>query len=72
MSQAPYLRPASDLLAEAVGREEAALRSLRNTWAPFENDVYRGLDQERTNAENLRRLAGRRTQEVVERLGVAQ
>ena len=72
LSQAPYLRPASDLLAEAVGREEAALRSLRNTWAPFENDVYRGLDQERTNAENLRRLAGRRTQEVVVRLGVAQ
>jgi hypothetical protein len=72
LSQAPYLRPTSDLLAEAVGREEAALRSLRNTWAPFENDVYRGLDQERTNAENLRRLAGRRTQEVVERFGAVQ
>ena len=72
LSQASYLRPTSDLLAEAVDREEAALRSLRNTWAPFENDVYRGLDQERTNAENLRRLAGRRTQEVVERFGAVQ
>ena len=72
LSQAPYLRPTSDLLAEAVEQEEAALRSLRNTWAPFENDVYRGLDQERTNAENLRRLAGRRTQEVVERFGAVQ
>ncbi len=71
LSQASYLRPSSDLLAEAVGGEAAALRSLRNAWRPFETDVYRELDQERANADNLRRLAGRRTQEAMERFGAA-
>ena len=42
LSQASYLRPSSDLLAEAVEREGAALRSLASTWAPYESDVYRG------------------------------
>ena len=72
LSQASYLRPATDLLAEAAGREEAALRTLRNTWAPYRNDVYRGLDQERANGDNLRRQAGRRTQELLERNGISQ
>ncbi len=71
LSQASYLRPSSDLLAEAVGGEAAALRSLRSAWRPFETDVYRELDQERANADNLRRLAGRRTQEALERFGAA-
>ncbi len=69
LSQASYLRPASDLLVEAVAGEEAALRSLHYTWRPFETDLYRSLDQERINANDLRRLAGRRTQELVERFG---
>ncbi|MDE2843145.1 MAG: hypothetical protein OXN21_07170, partial [Chloroflexota bacterium] len=54
LSQASYLRPSSDLIVEAANREGAALRSLANTWAPYESDVYRGLDEERTNADNLR------------------
>ena len=72
LSQAAYLRPSSDLLSEAVEREGAALRSLATTWAPYESDVYRGLDEERANAIELRRLADRRTQEVMERNGITQ
>lgn len=72
LSQAAYLRPSSDLLSEAVDREGAALRSLASTWAPYESDVYRGLDEERANSLELRRLADRRTQEVMERHGMAQ
>ena len=72
LSQVSYLRPSSDLLAEAVDREGAALRGLASTWAPYESDVYRGLDDERANAVNLRRLADRRTQELIERNGMDQ
>ena len=72
LSQVSYLRPSSDLLAEAAEREGAALRSLTGTWAPYENDVYRGFDDERANAANLRRLADRRTQELMERNGIQQ
>ena len=70
LSQASYLRPSADLLSEAMDREGAALRSLSSTWAPYESDVYRGLDEERANAGNLRRLADRRTLEVMERNGI--
>ena len=72
LSQVSYLRPSSDLLAEAIDREGAALRGLASTWAPYESDVYRGLDDERANAVNLRRLADRRTQELIERNGMVQ
>ena len=72
LSQVFYLRPSSDLMAEAVTREGSALRSLASTWAPYESDVYRGLDEERYNAARLRRLADLRTQEVMERNGVSQ
>ena len=70
LSQVSYLRPSSDLLSEAVEREGAALRSLSNTWAPYESDVYRGMDEERANADKLRRLADRRVQELLERNGI--
>ncbi len=69
LSQAAALRPSSDLLVEALAGEAAALRSLHNLWRPFETDLYRDLDQQRVNADNLRRLADRRTQEVMERFG---
>jgi hypothetical protein len=71
LSQVSYLRPSSDLLSEAVEREGAALRSLANTWAPYESDVYRGMDEERANADKLRRLADRRIQELMERNGIS-
>ncbi len=71
LSQASYLRPSSDLISEAADREGSALRSLTNTWAPYESDVYRGLDEERSNADKLRRLANRRVQELIERNGIS-
>ena len=58
LTQVSYLRPSSDLLSEAVEREGAAIRSLANTWAPYESDVYRGMDEERANADKLRRPGG--------------
>ena len=69
LSQAPSLRPSSDLLVEAFEREEDALDSLIQIWEPYKTDIYGGIDRERANADKLRRLAGRRTQEVVERFG---
>ncbi len=72
LSQISYLSPSSDLLAEASEREGAALRSLVSTWSPYLSDVYRGLDEERANAGKLRRLAARRTQELMERNGIQQ
>jgi hypothetical protein len=71
LSQVSYLRPSSDLLSEAVGREGAALHSLANTWVPYENDVYRDMDEERANADKLRRLSDRRVQELMERNGIS-
>ena len=70
LSQASSLRPSSDLLVEAFEREEDALGSLIQIWEPYKTDIYGGIDRERANADKLRRLAGRRTQEVVERFGV--
>ena len=69
LSQASSLRPSSDLLVEAFEREEDALGSLIQIWEPYKTDIYGGIDRERANAAKLRRLAGRRTQEVVERFG---
>ena len=40
---------------EAAEREEQAIRLLRNTWRPFDADVYRTLDTERNMAGKLRR-----------------
>ena len=69
LSQASSLRPSSDLLVEAFEREEDSLGSLIQIWEPYKTDIYGGIDRERANADKLRRLAGRRTQEVVERFG---
>ena len=69
LSQASYLRPTSDLLTAAVDGEAAALRGLVSSWRPYAADVYRPLDRERAQAENLRRQAARRTLETLERFG---
>jgi hypothetical protein len=70
LPQASFVRPMEDLLVEAVQREEEALRVLRNTWRPFTTDVYRALDQERANAERLRRQAEVGVQELLERFNI--
>lgn len=69
LSQASYLRPTSDLLTAAVDGEAAALRGLVSSWRPYAADVYRPLDRERAQADNLRRQAARRTLETLERFG---
>ena len=67
LPQASHLLSAYTLLMDAVGREEGAIRSLRNSWRPFNVDVFKAVDQERVNAENLRRDAGIALQALSER-----
>ena len=64
---ATFLRPLGELLVEAAEREEQALRTLRNTWRPFDNDIYRTLDLERNNANRLRRQVGTGLQDLLAR-----
>jgi hypothetical protein len=65
-----FVRPMADTLVEAAEREGEALRVLRNTWRPFATDAYRALDQERTNADQLRRQAEVGIQELLERFSI--
>ncbi len=57
LPQSSYLLPMYTLLVEAVEREEGAIRALRNSWRPFTVDGFKALDQERVNANRLRRQA---------------
>jgi len=67
---ATVLRPMGELLVEAAGREERALRDLGNTWQPHDTGVYATLDQERTAANKLRRQVTVGLQELFERFGI--
>lgn len=44
-----------EIFVEAAEREEEALSDLRDTWRPFDADVYSKLEVERNTAERLRR-----------------
>ena len=55
------------LLVEAAEREEVALRNLHNAWRPFTADVFKAVDQERLNADRLRRQADIALQELRDR-----
>ena len=57
LPQSSYLLPMYNLLVEAVDREEGAIRALRNSWRPFTVDAFKAVDQERVNANRLRRQA---------------
>ncbi len=67
LPQTSFMRPMGNLMVEAAGREEEALRVLRNNWRPFGADVYSALDQERARAGRLRRQADIGVQELLER-----
>ena len=67
LPQASYLLPMYTLLVEAAEREEGAIRALRNSWRPFNVDVFKAVDQERFNANRLRRQADIGLQELGER-----
>ena len=45
------------LVAEAAEREAGAFRTLSNSWTPFAIDVFKAVDDERVNANALRRQA---------------
>ena len=55
LPRATFLRPLGELLVEAAERESQALRLLRNTWRPFDAEVYKVLDRERSSVGRLRR-----------------
>ena len=68
---ATVLRPLGEILVEAAEREERALRVLRDTWRPYDVDIYAGLDQERATAGKLRRQVAVGIQELLERFGIS-
>ena len=55
LPRATPLRPLGELLIEAAEREEQALGQLRNSWKPFDANVYQSFDQARNEANKLRR-----------------
>ena len=67
LPQSSYLLPMYTLLVEATEREEGAIRTLRNSWRPFTVDAFKAVDQERVNANRLRRQAGIGLQELRDR-----
>ena len=71
LPRATLLRPLGELLVESAEREEQALRVLRNTWRPFDVDVYETLDQERNMAGKLRRQVATGLQELLARYEIS-
>ncbi|MFQ6030385.1 MAG: hypothetical protein ACE5Q6_23160, partial [Dehalococcoidia bacterium] len=71
LPQSDFLSTIGDALVEAAEREEESYRVLRNNWRPFGTDVYRGVEQERTNAQQLRRQASQGMQQLMERFGIS-
>ena len=67
LPQSSYLQPIHTLLVEALAREEGSIRALRNTWRPFTVDAFKAVDQERLNADRLRRQADIALQELRDR-----
>ncbi len=67
LPQSSYLQPIHTLLVEALAREEGSIRALRNTWRPFTVDAFKAVDQERLNADRLRRKAEIALQELRDR-----
>ena len=67
LPQSSYLQPIYTLLVEGLAREEGAIRALRNSWRPFTVDAFKVVDQERLNADRLRRQAEIALQELRDR-----
>ena len=55
LPQAIFLQPLGELFIEAAVREDRALSKLREEWQPFDTSALRTFDQERSNADRLRR-----------------
>ncbi len=67
LPQSGLLLPMYTLMVQAVDGEEAAMRTLYNSWRPFTVDAFRAADSERMNSDRLRRQAGIALQELRER-----
>ena len=70
LPRATALRPLGELMVEAAEREDEALRQLRDTWRPFDAQVYQPLDRERNTAGKLRRQVALGIQDILERYGI--
>ena len=70
LPHAAFLRPLGELLVEAAEKEEQALRVLRNTWRPFDAEVYGRHDLERNAANRLRRQVASGIQDLLPRYGI--
>ena len=57
LPRAGYLLPMYTSLVDAAGREENAIRTLRNSWQPFTVDAFKAVDEDRINVDGLRREA---------------
>ena len=68
---ATSLRPMGELLVEAARLEEQAFKELRNSWRPFDDAAFQGLDRERSTADRLRRQVALGVQELLERYGLS-
>ena len=55
LPQTGFLLPIYTLMVDAAEREEIALRTLRYTWQPFTVDAFKGLHEQRTVTDGLRR-----------------
>jgi hypothetical protein len=71
LPRAAFLRPLGELLVEASEREDEGLRVLRNSWRPFDAEVYKTFDRERAATGKLRRQVAVGTQDLLDRYGVS-
>ncbi len=67
---ASVLRPASELMVEAVGREASTMQKLRDAWRPFEPGVYVPYRQARTEADRMRRQVSAGIEDLLNRYGI--
>ena len=68
---ATFLRPLGELLVEAVEREDRSVRALRNTWRPFDAQVYVEMDQERNTSGQLRRQVASGIEDLMARYDIS-
>ncbi|MCH8186660.1 MAG: hypothetical protein IH862_11220 [Chloroflexi bacterium] len=71
LPRAAFLRPLGELLVEAVEREQKTLIELRNTWRPFDSEVYENLEQKRNEARRLRRQVTAGIQDLLARYDIS-
>ena len=72
LPRAISLRPMGELFVEAARLEEQALKELRNSWRPFDDAAFQGLDRERSTAGKLRRQVALGVQELLDRYGISE